>query len=162
MIPVKTRAAKIVSFRLGDDLFAADIFSVERVLRYQPPTTVPNVPSWIEGVMEYQSKVVPVVNLRRRFELPAVDVRPETRILVLKAGKEWVGIVVDAVLEVTSFEGGQLSQPPELFRGLAREYLKGIIRLPDRLLIYLDVERLLSTDERLALQQAAAGAVNDG
>src|SRR5262249_48999535 len=95
------RTAKIVSFRLGDDLFATDIFSVERVLRYQQPRGVPNVPEWIEGVIEYQGRVVPVVNLRRRFELPAVAPRVETRILVFKSSGEWVGAVVDAVLEVT-------------------------------------------------------------
>jgi purine-binding chemotaxis protein CheW len=159
MTAVATRAAKIVSFRLGDDLFAADIFSVERVLRYQQPTAVPNVPAWIEGVIEYQARVIPVVNLRRRFELPVVDAGPETRILVLRTGTEWVGIVVDAVLEVTSFQPSQLSEPPDLFRGLAREYLKGIIRLPERLLIFLDVERMLSTEDRLVLQRATAGAL---
>ena len=63
--------SQIVTFRLGDELFAADIFSVERVLRYTPPTPVPNVPAWIEGVIDYQGRVVSVINLRRRFELPA-------------------------------------------------------------------------------------------
>jgi purine-binding chemotaxis protein CheW len=162
MTAVATHAAKIVSFRLGDDLFAADIFSVERVLRYQQPTAVPNVPAWIEGVLEYQARVIPVVNLRRRFELPVADPGPQTRILVLRTGTEWVGIVVDAVLEVTSFQASQLSEPPDLFRGLAREYLKGIIRLPAKLLIFLDVERLLSTEDRLVLQRAAAAAAPNG
>ena len=158
----KPRTAKIVSFRLGADYFAADIFSVERVLRYQLPTAVPNVPEWIEGVIEYQGKVLPVVNLRRRFQLPAVPATPETRVLILKAGTEWVGAVVDAVLEVTSFDESLLSPPPALFRGLAGEYLRGIVRLGDRLLIYLEVDRLLSSDERLTLERVAEEAVPHG
>ncbi len=159
---IKPRDAKIVSFRLGNDYFAADIFSVERVLRYQPPTAVPNVPEWIVGVLEYQDRVLPVVSLRRRFQLPWADPTSETRILVLKSGAEWVGMVVDAVLEVTSFTDAQLSPPPSLFRGLAGEYLRGIVRLGDRLLVYLDVDRLLSSDERLALERAAEEALPNG
>lgn len=158
----KANIAKIVWFRLGADFFAADIFSVERVLRYQTPTAVPNVPEWIEGVIEYQGRVVPVVSLRRRFQLPAVPATPETRVLVLKSGNEWVGVVADAVLEVASFDAALLSPPPPLFRGLAGEYLRGIVRLGDRLLIYLDVDRLLSSDERLTLERATEEALPHG
>ncbi|PYP76370.1 MAG: chemotaxis protein CheW, partial [Gemmatimonadetes bacterium] len=78
---MKIEANKLVTFKLGDDLFAADIFAVERVLRYTAPTSVPDMPEYIEGVIDYQGRVVPIVNLRRRFEMPHVDVRNETRIL---------------------------------------------------------------------------------
>ena len=154
--------SKLVTFRLGDDLFAADIFAVERVLRYQPPTVVPDMPSWIEGVIEYQQRVVPVINLRRRFELPDAPVRNETRILVLNSGAEWVGAIVDSVLEVAGIEDGQLSSPPEFFRGLAGEYLKGIVRQSERLVIVLDIGRLLSATERLVLERAASEAALRG
>jgi purine-binding chemotaxis protein CheW len=152
---MNTEAAKLVTFRLGDDLFAADIFAVERVLRYQTPRGLPDVPPWIEGVIEYQSRVVPVLNLRHRFELPSIPVTGQTRIVVLNARGEWIGAVVDSVLEVSSIEGGQMSAPPAFFRGLAGEYLKGIVRRGDageRLVIVLDVEQLLSTTERIALE----------
>lgn len=158
---MRTEAAKLVTFRIGDDLFAADIFSVERVLRYQPPTSVPDLPGWVEGVIEYQARVVPVVNLRRRFELPELPPRPETRILVLNGGGEWIGAVVDAVVEVTGFEAEQFQPPPKFFRGLAGEYLKGTVRLGERLVVVLDVERLLSATERLALRQAAEAATHE-
>ena len=159
---MKPEFAKLVTFRLGEDLFAADIFAVERVLRYQEPTTVPEAPDWIEGVLEYQSRVVPVISLRRRFELPQRTPSSETRIIVLNARGEWIGAIVDAVVEVSSVEPGQLSPPPSFFRGLAGEYLKGIVRRGergDRLVIVLDVERLLSTTERIALElEAVRGA----
>lgn len=155
-------SSKIVTFRLGDDLFAADIYAVERVLRYQTPTPVPNVPDWVEGVIEYQSRVVPVINLRARFELPAAAAAATTRILIFNADGEWVAAVVDAVLEVTALEAGQASPAPALFRGLDAQYLRGIIRRGERLIIFLDVPRLLSTSERLTLEQAAAGAAEAG
>ena len=148
--------SQIVTFRLGDDLFAADIYSVERVLRWQAPTPIPNVPDWIEGVIDYQGRVVPVISLRQRFELPAREVASETRILVLNAGGEWIAATVDAVLEVASLEAGGVQPPPPLFRGIAGEYLKGIARRGDKLVIFLDVERLLSTTDRLRLEAQSA------
>ena len=150
--------AQIVTFRLGDDLFAADINSVERVLRHQQPSPVPNVPEWIEGVIEYQKRVLPVVDLRARFAMERAPVSSETRILVFNGGGEFVAVTVDAVLEVAALDPAQLAPPPALFRGLAGEYLRGIVRRADRLVIFLDVERLLSTTERLALESAASAA----
>lgn len=147
---------QIVTFRLGDDLFAADIYSVERVLRYQEPTPIPNVPAWIEGVIEYQQRVVPVINLRKRFDLAATTVSNETRILVFVSHDEWIAAIVDAVLEVTSLEVSRISPPPTYFRGLAGEYLRGIVRRNERLVLFLDVARLLSTTERLTLEKVTA------
>jgi len=157
-----TVADKLVMFRIGEDHFAADIVAVERVLRYVAPTGIPDMPPYIEGVMDYQGRVVPVVNLRRRFELAAAPAGAETRILVLNVSGEWIGIVVDGVTEVAAFDQAALSAPPKFFRGLAREYLKGIIRRDDRLLIYLDVEYLLSSTERIALQDAGAKELAHG
>ncbi len=155
---------KLVTFRLGDDLFAAGIFSVERVLRHQPPTSVPDLPPWVQGVIEYQGRVLPVIDLRRRFELPEATIRPETRIVVLNAGDDWVGAVVDAVVEVASVDPSQVSPPPPFFRGLAAEYLKGICRRGDRLVIVLDIDRLLSETGRIVLERppAAAEAATNG
>lgn len=147
---------QVVTFRLGDDYFAADIFAVERVLRYAPPTPVPNMPAWIDGVLEYQQRILPVVNLRRRFNLPEAAPRPETRVLVLTTDTEWIGVVVDAVQEVISVPAGQVSPPPALFRGLSSEFLRGIVRRDDRLIVFLDVQRLLASHERLALQRSTA------
>jgi purine-binding chemotaxis protein CheW len=114
------------------------------------------VPEWIDGVIDYQGRVVPLINMRRRFELPAAAPAPETRILVFNAGGEWIGGVVDAVLDVAALDAGKLAPPPPLFRGLAGEYLLGIVRRGERLVVFLDVAKLLSTGERLILEQATA------
>lgn len=143
---------KMVVFRVGDDLFAAGVQSVERVLRHQPARPVPDVPEWIDGVIEYRQRVVPVINLRRRFELPEAEARPETRTLIMHAGGEWIAVTVDAVLEVTG--AGEVTPPPPFFRGLAGEYMRGLLRRGESLVIALDVERLLTATERLQLQSA--------
>ena len=158
----RIEADKLVTFRLGDDLFAADIFSVERVLRYTAPTSVPDMPAYIEGVMDYQGRVVPIVNLRLRFEMPAGEVKNDTRTLVLNVAGEWIGIVVDGVTEVAAFDKKDVAPPPPLFRGLAGEYLKGILRRGERLVIFLDVDKLLSSNERIALQAAGTEALANG
>ena len=155
---MNAEATKLVTFRLAEDLFAADIFAVERVLRYQSPRVVPDVPNWIEGVIEYQQRVIPVVSLRRRFELPERAAAADTRIVVLNAHGDWIGIVVDSVLEVSTVDASNVSPAPSFFRGLAGEYLKGIVRRGEgeRLVIVLDVEQLLSATERIALQLGSA------
>jgi purine-binding chemotaxis protein CheW len=153
---------KIVIFRLGQDLFAAGVQSVERVLRYDRARPLPDVPPWVDGVIEYRSSVVPRIDLRRRFELADAGIGPGTRVLVLNAGGGWVAVVVDAVLEVAAYEPSRLSAPPTLFRGLAGEYLRGVVRHGERLVVLLEVERLLSATERLRLEEATAQASTDG
>ncbi|HXY31331.1 MAG TPA: chemotaxis protein CheW [Gemmatimonadaceae bacterium] len=150
--------SQLVTFRLGPDRFAADIFAVERVLRYTPPTPVPNLPEWLAGVLDYQSRVVPVLDLRARLGLERAAPRLETRIIVFSVDDDWIGAVVDAVLEVVPLAAGELSPPPPLFRGLAADYLLGLVRRPDGLLIVLDVRRLLTATERLALTRAEEAA----
>jgi purine-binding chemotaxis protein CheW len=152
--------AQIVTFRLGDELFAADIFAVERVLRYQAPTPIPNVPDWIAGVLDYRGRVVPVLDLRRRFGMPPREVLGDTRILVFVASGQWIAAIVDAVLEVAAVDPSKLAPPPPLFRGLAGEYLRGLVRHGSRLIVYLDVGRLLTSTERLHIDQAAEPALD--
>jgi purine-binding chemotaxis protein CheW len=148
---------RLVTFRLGDDLFAAPIEAVERVLRYQLPRAVPNLPPWIGGVIEYAERIVPVIDLRRRFELPATPHTANMRLLVLTTDGEWTAVLVDAVLDVRTVQASEVVPPPPLFRGLSAEYLRGVIRRDEQLVILLDSEKLLSATERLVLAGAVHG-----
>ena len=145
--------SQIVTFRLGEELFPADIFSVERVLRYTAPTPVPNVPEWIEGVIDYQGRVVPVINLRRRFEMSKAPVAADARILVLTVDGEWVAATVDGVLDVSALDPSRLAPPPPLFKGLTASYVRGVVRRGERLVVFLDVPNLFATDERIVLER---------
>ena len=152
---------QVVTFRLGDDRFAGDVAAVERVLRYTKPTALPNLPAWLEGVIEHQGKVVPVVDLRARFGLERRDPRPETRIIIFATGEEWIGAVVDAVLEVATIPADRVAEPPKVFRGLKAAYLRGLVRQDDGLIIFLDVPHLLNASERLELKRAVKAAKDD-
>ncbi len=160
--PAGTRTGermKLVAFHVGDDRFAADIFAVERVLRFTAPRPIPNVPAWLEGVIDYGGRVVPVIDLRARFELPAAPSREGARILVITIGEDWVGAIVDKVDEVATVYESQLEPPPPLFLGLARQYLRALIRGAhegDPVTVMLDVGELLTARERIVLERAVA------
>jgi len=154
-------AQQVVTFRLGEDRFAADVAAVERVLRYTAPMTLPNLPAWMDGVIDYHRRVVPVVDLRARFGLPRVAARAESRIILFTVGEELVGMIVDAVLEVVTIPGAEISEVPKMFRGLKAEYLRGLIRHEGGLAIFLDAPHLLSASERLELTSATKGAAHE-
>jgi purine-binding chemotaxis protein CheW len=150
---------QLVTFAVAGDDFATDIFSVERVLRYSPPRPVPNTPEWLLGVIDYQARVVPVLDLRLRFELPAAKPGAQTRIVVFVVGGQWVAAVVDAVREVATVASTDIEPPPPIFRGLTRDYLTGLFRGANSVVIVLDAARLFTSQERLVLEAAAGGTV---
>jgi purine-binding chemotaxis protein CheW len=157
---VSTTLVKLVTFQLGADRFAADVFSVERVLRYTAPSAVPDMPAWIAGVLEYRGAVIPVIDLRRRIGM-AVDETPGTaRILVLSTSDGWVGAIVDAVHEVATLAESEIAPPPPLVRGLASEFVRGVAHVRDQLVILLDVERVLSSTGRIVVE-APGGPADD-
>jgi purine-binding chemotaxis protein CheW len=156
---MKTETVKLVTFRLGEDLFAADIASVERVLRYTPPSSVPDVPPWVEGVLEHRGSVIPVVDMRRRIGLANVAVTAETRVIVLVTADGRVGGIVDAVNEVAVVPAASVTPPPALFRGLASQFLRGIAKVREQLVVILDVDRVLSSADRLIFEQAVLAGI---
>jgi purine-binding chemotaxis protein CheW len=144
---------QFVVFLLGSQEFGLSIFQVERILRYEVPASLPNAPDFLEGVMPYGSGVVPLVDLRKRIGLPA-DHREETRVMVLQFEEHHVAVVVDQVVEVLRVDTRTITQPPPMVRGLAAEYISGIISRPQRTIVVLNAARLLSSTERLALTEA--------
>jgi purine-binding chemotaxis protein CheW len=146
---------QLVTFRIGEDELAVDIFAVERVLRFTAPAAVPNLPAWIDGVIEHGGRIVPVIDLRARFGMPRVAPGPERRIIVMSVGDDWLGVAVDAVHEVMAVPPDDVAPPPPLFRGLAAEYVRGLVRRDGALIIFLDVTRVLTSTERLELTAAA-------
>ncbi len=154
--PTTAPAQQLVTFRLADDQFAVDILVVERVLRYSSPSVLPNLPTWIDGVIEYGGRAVPVIDLRARFGLPRLSPRPEQRILVLAVGAELLGVTVDSVHEVLSVAAEDIAAPPPLLRGLNAEYLRGLVYGEGSLIIFLDVARVLTSSELLELTQTSA------
>jgi purine-binding chemotaxis protein CheW len=146
---------QFVTFRVGRQEFAFDILQVERILRYSEPSPLPKAPEFLEGVMPYGDAAVPVIDLRKRFELDA-PIREETRLMVLELETQRVAVLVDEVREVLRVDSTSISAPGPVVSGLAAIYIAGIITRPERTIIILNARKLLSATERLALSELGA------
>ncbi len=145
---------QLVTFQAADELFAVDIFAVERVLRHEAPRLLPNAAPWLRGVIDHGGRTLPVVDLRERLGLPTAEATERSRILVITAGEALIGMTVDAVHEVLALPDGALEDPPAIYRGLAREYLRGVARHGGRIFVVLEAARLLSSAERIEMERA--------
>lgn len=144
---------QIVTFRIGTEEFGLDVFSVQEILRYQPVTAIPKAPAFVEGVIDMRGVLVPVIDMRRRFEVADTGIGADTRIVVVYFEGERLGLIVDAVTAVLRIAESAVSDPPRYFRGIAAEYIRGIAKLEERLVVLLQIERILSSEERIALQE---------
>lgn len=146
---------QLVTFRVGPQEFAFDILQVERILRYSAPSPLPKAPLFLEGVLPYGTSAVPVIDLRKRFELDA-PIREETRLMVLELDAQRVAVLVDEVREVLRVDSTSIAAPGPVVSGLAAVYIAGIIARPGRTIIILNARKLLSSTERLALSELGA------
>jgi purine-binding chemotaxis protein CheW len=141
---------QLVAFRVAGQDFAFNIFQVERILRYEAPTPLPKAPAFLEGVLRYQGAAVPIIDLRKRLSVPA-PAREDTRTMILAWDGGRIGVVVDTVTEVLEVSAADVTPPSKMVRGLAAEYISGIVVLSGRTVIVLNTAQLLSGQERLAL-----------
>jgi purine-binding chemotaxis protein CheW len=146
---------QVVTFRVGRQEFAFDILQVERILRYSVPSPLPKAPQFLEGVMPYGDGAIPVIDLRKRFDLDA-PIKEETRLMVLELEIQRVAVLVDEVNEVLRVDSTTIAAPGRVVSGLAAEYISGIISRPGRTIIILNARKLLSSNERLALSELGA------
>ena len=146
---------QLVVFQLAAELYGVEISRVHEIIRLQSVTRVPRAPAFVEGVITLRGKVTPVVDLRRRFGLPMADHTRSSRIVVLEIGDQVVGIIVDGVSEVLRVNTSTVEPPSPVVAGIDSEYLHGIAKVDERLVILLDLERVLAREERRALENVA-------
>ena len=153
---------QLVTFEAAGERFAADIFAVERVLRYEAPRHLPNAAAWLRGVIAHGGAAVPVIDLRERLGFAAAPPTEKSRILVIVVDAERIGVIVDAVLAVLAVDASEIEPPPAIYRGLAKEFLEGIVRQEDELFVVLATTRLLTTTERIEMERAMTTGPRDG
>ena len=142
---------QLVAFKVAGQDFAFNIFQVERILRYEAPAPLPKAPDFLEGVLRYQGVAVPLVDLRKRLGV-AAPLREETRTVILEWEGGKLGVVVDAVTEVLQVAAPEITSPPRIVKGLAAEYIAGLVVKDGRTIIVLNTARLLTSQEKVALE----------
>jgi purine-binding chemotaxis protein CheW len=146
---------QLVSFKIGEEEFGVDILKVQEINRMLDVTRVPNAPEFIDGVINLRGKVIPIINLRRRLGMNRRERDKNTRIVVVELAGKIVGFVVDAVQEVLRIPTGVTEPPPTLVGGVQAEYITAVGKLDDRLLILLDLDKVLADNQHDELAHVA-------
>lgn len=158
MSTTQTDVYQLVSFEIAGEEFGVDILKVQEIIRVLDVTRMPNAPAFIEGVINLRGQIVPVIDLRQRFDLPSKEKDGNTRIVVVELSGKTVGFLVDRVQEVIRVETAIIEPPPDLVTNVQTRYITGVAKLEDRLLLLLDLDQILKADEQEALALRADGA----
>jgi len=146
---------QIVVFKLGEEDYGIEINQVREIIRKREITPVPRQPPYVEGVINVRGTIIPVVNLKKRFGLPG-DPSKQPHTIIVESGGGLVGILVDSVSEVIRVPQDRIHDPPSVSMSVDSQYLRGICRVGDRLLIYLNVKKVVSTIPVNSLEDATA------
>ncbi len=133
---------QLVSFRLNQEEFGVDILKVQEINRMVEITRVPQAPYYCEGVINLRGKVIPVIDLRKKFDMDAREWDKNTRIVVCDVEGNVVGMIVDAVEEVLRIPGSTVEPAPSIVATVNSDYIKGVAKLDERLMIFLDISRI--------------------
>jgi len=149
-----SETVQVVSFKLGAEEYGVDIDQVQEINRMVAVTHVPRAPQFMEGVINLRGQLIPIIDLRTRFGMPRAEHTKNTRIVVTEIGTKRVGMVVDSVSEVLRVPAAQIEDAPEMLTGVDTEYIHGVGKVEDRLIILLDLARIISTSERRELESS--------
>src|SRR5579862_997500 len=138
---------QVVVFDLSGEIYALDILHVHEIIRIQPVTPVPGAPDYVEGLINLRGRVIPVVDLRKRFNLRANEINDRSRIIVVQASDDIVGVVVDAVSEVIMVSPDVVEPAAKVVTGLAAEYIRTIAKLNGQLVAVLNPDKILEIAE---------------
>jgi purine-binding chemotaxis protein CheW len=142
-----TDVGQYLTFRLGDEEYGVEILKVQEIKGYSAITPIPNTPVHIKGVMNLRGTIVPVVDLRSKFGMSPTDYTPFTVIIVVMVGSKVMGLVVDAVSDVLSIPREDVQPTPDFGAQVDAEYLNGMARVGDKLVVLLDIDRVLGVGE---------------
>jgi len=150
---------KFAVFKISDEVFGITIDKVVEIIKPQKVFTIPGLPTFLSGVMNVRGVVIPVIDLRKRFGLgPVVS---KARIIVVRFDQEKVGFLVDEIREIMSLKSEEIMSPPSLFKGFKTEYIIGLGRKKDSIIILLNIDNLLTSEEKIFLKESL-GMLGEG
>lgn len=147
---------EFLSFTLGGEEYGIDILKVQEIRGYETPTKIANTPDFIKGVVNLRGVIVPIVDLRLKFNVGHAEYNSLTVVIILSIAKRVIGIVVDGVSDVVTLMAEQIKPAPKFGATFDTQYLLGLATLDSRMLILLDIEKLMSSGELSLLDEAAS------
>jgi len=149
---------QVVGFRIGRETFGLPISMVREIVRVPEITTVPNAPDYIEGVINLRGRIIPVVDLRKRFGVKSAEPNKKTRIVVVELGARAIGLIVNSASEVLRIPPSEIEEPHTVFQEGELDFITGVGKLNGRLVILLDLDRILQRGELRGLAEVAEAA----
>ena len=149
-------ASEYLTFTLGSEEYAIDILKVQEIRGYEQPTLIANAPPFIKGVINLRGIIVPVVDLRIKFNLGKIEYTPFTVVIILNVARRVIGVVVDSVSDVISLTPAQIRPAPDFSGTFDARYIQGLATQGTRMMIVTDIERLMTSADMELIDTAAA------
>ncbi len=144
---------QLACFRVGTEIYALDILRIKEIIRPQKLTPLPKAPPFLEGVINLRGSVIAVVDLRKRFDRQAVNDGRKTRIIISALSGKMIGLMVDEVSEVRRYSRQEIQPAPQFLAGKGAEFFLGVCRREEDLVMVLNLEKILSSDEKIELEK---------
>jgi len=154
-VAAEAEGREFLTFRLGAEEYAIDILKVQEIRGWEIPTTIANTPDFIKGVINLRGTIVPIVDLRLKFKLSEARYDEFTVVIILSFARRVVGVVVDAVSDVTTLMPQQMRPAPEFGGTFDTRFITGLGTLGERMLILVDIEKLLHSKDMQLVAEAA-------
>lgn len=145
---------QLVTFTVNQEEYGLEILRVQEVVRLPHITRLPRAPIFIKGVINLRGNIIPIIDLREKFGLASMQYIDTTRVIIVEVMDKRIGMIVDNVSQVVRVPNKSIAPPPPMVSGIAEKYLEGVVRLEDRLIILLNVDDILSTQEVIQLEES--------
>ena len=144
---------QIISFRVGDEEYGLEILSVREVIRIKEITRLPKAPDFVSGVINLRGDVIPIIDLRKKFGLSFKQYSEMTRVIVVEVDDKLMGMVVDSVSHVIRIGQDQIVPPPTLVGGITADYIRGVGKIDERLIVLLNIGKILTSEEKIEIEK---------
>ncbi len=155
-LATKTKAGKYLTFVLNDEVYGIEILKVREIIGLMNVTNVPQTPDYMKGIINLRGKVIPVIDLRLKFSMPEGEQTPETCTIVVEVDSTSIGIIVDRVSEVMEINGNEIECAPPFGQGIDTDFIMGLGKIKDAIVILLDIAKILSAEELAIVEEIAA------
>lgn len=145
---INDKDKKVVVFKIDDDEYATSVEQVERILENETITKIPDSPEFLVGVINYQGRIIPIIDLKKRFNLNSKSVNQNSKIILAKDTKGDIGLIIDSVSQIVDISSDSISEPPDVISGIIKKYIKAIIKLDKKIIIYINLSEILEFSEK--------------